>query len=134
MSMLEAVRDWLWQCPLLAEKRIDTDYLPERPGSVALESSTDRVLETYIDGSSKRRFEFLISVRPVYGDDISANLANLEFLERLSGWIDGSGTLPGLGGGRRVFSVSVIDSGYVYYADAVSAKYQLKVGVVYFSA
>ncbi len=129
---MEAVRNWLWSCPLLAQRRIDIDYLPERPGSFALESKDDRALAVYACGRSKRRFEFLISMRSVYGDDIAASLDSLELLERLSGWIDGCGTLPDFGAHAHVHSVSVLNSGCVYYADAVTAKYQLLVGAVYF--
>ena len=132
MTKMQSVRDWLLGCPELAGRRVGVDFLAAEPGSAALESRSDRVDTLYADGSAKRRLELLLSLRPAYGDDIAADLEALAALERIAGWVSSARTGFAFDGGR-VYSVEASDPGCVYYADARSAKYQLRLAVTYFT-
>lgn len=130
--MMKSVYDWIKRCPLLADRRITIDYLSNHPDSTALENSCDRLLNIYADGSSKRQFEFFISTRSIYGDDIDSAFNTINFLEQISDWIKNSETLPSSDSGIYIHSVSILESGHAYYSDSITSKYQIKVGIVYF--
>ena len=133
-SLIDSVYSWLTACPILAGFRVCIDYLPDDPDCCAIENKGDTLQQSCTDGSELRRYRFLISLRLLYGDDPDINGGNAAILEQLRRWIDGGELLPRPGGGRRPLKCAVLSEGYVYYADATTAKYQLEVGMDYFSA
>ena len=122
------------QCPHLSAFSFSVDYLSDSPRSCAIENSGESVLKQYSDGSSLRRYTFLISLRLPYADDPDLNSSNAELIENIRRWFESEAPLPNLGDGRKPLSYHIISDGYVYYADSMTAKYQLKLAIDYHSS
>jgi len=136
MSMMQSLRAYLRTCPLLAQERLNVDFLEGEAGAYSLESAPGQViLRRYADGSSVRQLPFTLSSRAFYGPDIRRNLDSLGFFEGLSEWLEdqsASGNLPEAGGGRRALAVRALTHGYAYAAETDSARYQIQCALDYF--
>lgn len=133
MTVLEAIKNYLAKCPLLAAERINADFLPPAIGSYSVElTPADPVLTRYVDGSTRRQTLFVLSSREAYGPQIRQNLENLEFFEQVSDWFETSGQLPELDGGRKAQKVEAVTCGYAFDADTDQARYQMQCRLTYF--
>ncbi|MBQ2755692.1 MAG: hypothetical protein IJF27_03360 [Oscillospiraceae bacterium] len=133
-SISKTLLNWLIQCPHLGGFVFSVDYLSESPFTCAIENSGDTLLKTFSDGSLLKRYVFLISLRLPYADDTDVNATNAELIELLRQWVESGIALPRLDGSRKSICCRVLSDGYVYYADSMTAKYQLKLALDYHSS
>ena len=137
MTNIEAVRAWLRTYPPLQEGRLNVDFLPEEAQNYAVEMiPCEPEVKRYFDGSSIRRFAFLLASCEFSGDDIQQNTDNLGFYEAFAAWVERQNQqrqLPLLAQGRTARRVKVTTNGYQYDADAHgSARYQIQMQMTYF--
>lgn len=138
MTVLEGLYQYFLACPLLAaERRLNVDFLPadQREYSISLAPSAT-VLRRYLDGSAKKQLSVIFGSSEYIDQTALQNLANAEFYEQLSAWIDQNGRkriYPDIGAGKQVLSFSCVTAGYLHNRDdSGHAKYQIQINLTYF--
>ena len=61
-SIIGALRDYFLSCPLLGDKPLNIDYLPERGLEYSIDTTpATEIVKRYTDGSSIRQYLFAVS-------------------------------------------------------------------------
>lgn len=99
------------------------------PGSI--------VIETYINGSSLRQFNFAFSSMESTADDL-ARLQNIGFYEAFAEWLESqsdAGTLPTLGAGQTAERIEATGWGYLFEeGESQTGIYQIQCRLVFHQA
>ncbi len=136
MTVMEAVREYLAACPLLAGGKLNVDFLPAEAASYSIEAvPVDPVVKRYIDGSELRRCAFVLATRAYYGEQIRSQLDNLAFFEQFGDWLDAqdrAGQLPVLDAPCTASRLRVTSSGYAFAPDTDTARYQIQCQLEYY--
>ncbi|WP_018592623.1 hypothetical protein [Terrisporobacter glycolicus] len=141
MTILEAIRNYIKECPYLSEfsRGINVDYLGENTNSYSIESiPATPIVRRYVDGSSIRQFLFVFSSREAYGQDAFQNLENIGFYELFSKWIEQQNRLrklPDLGEGKTVRKIETLTTGYtgeIMDMQMDKCRYQIQCRIEYF--
>ena len=133
MTIVEAIRDIIKQCPYLDEyyKGIGVDYLGSDTTYYSIESvPSQTVLKRDIVGNTKRQYLFNFASRELYGEEVRQNLENIGFFEHFSDWLEQfseAGEFPELGEGKEA-----ITSGYAFDTDLDKAQYQIQCRFLYY--
>lgn len=134
-SVLQAFADWLRGCPLLADQRLNVNYLGAEPVEYAIiEAPTTPVLQSYLDGSSIRRRAVAITAVKDYSSDLLQQLAETGFWEAFAQWVETQNeaeTLPDLGDGKTSLAVEVSATHYLLQTTAQTARYQIQLLLTY---
>lgn len=138
--ILEALFDYFSGCPLMADGRLNIDYLPEDTGEAGVEyaistTPTDSVMYRYRGGGARCRYPFAISSVNNYGPDEAQNLLNSGFYESLAAWLRKqmqARNLPELPAGLTPRSIQAIGPGYLYQPDVDAGKYQIQCELEYY--
>lgn len=137
-NIMEQVRKFIRTYPPLSNDKINVDFLPAEARSYAVESiPTKEVVRYYLDGSSVRQFEFVLSSREFYGEKIRQQLDNLGFYEDFSRWLTAqtmARNLPNLGEGKKAMIMEATTSGYAFAVDENKARYQIQCRLEYFQS
>ena len=134
-SILQAFADWLHRCPLLADQRLNVNYLGAEPVEYAIiEAPTTPVLQSYLDGSSIRQRAVAITAVKDYSSDLLQQLAETGFWEAFAQWVETQNeeeTLPNLGDGKTSLAVEVSATHYLLQTTAQTARYQIQLLLTY---
>lgn len=134
-SVLQAFADWLRGCPLLADQRLNANYLGAEPVEYAIiEAPTTPVLQSYLDGSSIRQRAVAITAVKDYSSDLLQQLAETGFWEAFAQWVETQNeaeTLPDLGDGKTSLAVEVSATHYLLQTTAQTARYQIQLLLTY---
>ena len=134
-SVLQAFADWLHGCPLLADQRLNVNYLGAEPVEYAIiEAPTTPVLQSYLDGSSIRQRAVAITAVKDYSSDLLQQLAETGFWEAFAQWVETQNeaeTLPDLGNGKTSLVVEVSATHYLLQTTAQTARYQIQLLLTY---
>lgn len=135
MSIVEALSIYLNGCPLLAEDRLNVDFLPPAAQSYSIEPvPCESLVSRYTDGTTVRQFLFVLASRELFGEDIAQQVDNLAFYESFAAWLqrqNDAGILPDLGAGRDARSIAAITCGYAFIPGAETARYQIQCKLKY---
>lgn len=136
MSITAAIRDYLEQYPGLSGGVMHVDWLPESARYYSIESvPCEPVLKQYMDGSSRRQFQFNLASSMYFGPDVDSQAENMEWFEAFDSWIQAQNytrQFPDLGEGRVCKSIEILSSAYpVAVDDSGIARYQLQMGITY---
>ena len=125
-------------CPLLHKgvifgvDKLDTeisytvDTVPHEP-----------ILRKYVDGGSKRQFQFVFASREAYGEKVLENLENSGFYEKFADWLEKNnqqGVFPDLGEFRSPYRIEILSSGYAFDTEDDSAQYQIQLALYYYQS
>lgn len=138
MTIVEAIRDIIKQCPYLDEyyKGIGVDYLGSDTTYYSIESvPSQTVLKRDIVGNTKRQYLFNFASRELYGEEVRQNLENIGFFEHFSDWLEQfseAGEFPELGEGKEALKIEAITSGYAFDTDLDKAQYQIQCRFLYY--
>lgn len=136
MTIIEGIRSYIAQCPLLKEGKLSVDYLGQEPTEYTIDvMPTSAVLKRYADGGSLREFLFIFGSREYYGKTVLQNLENSGFYEQFALWIeeqDKACNYPDIGEERRVQGISVTSTGYLFDATENNARYQIQCRLLYY--
>jgi len=140
VTIIEALFKYFDSCPLMADGRLNVDYLPENTKQAGVEyalavSPSDELVTPYIRGGARCRYPFVISSVNDYGPDAAQNIANTGFSEALADWLRRQTrlrNLPGLPEGMTPSSIRAIGSGYLYQPDIDAGKYQIQCELEYY--
>lgn len=136
--IIKALRDYISQCPYLYEfnKGINVDYLDNDSTTYSIEVvPCEPIIKRYINGDTKRQYDFIFASRESYGADVFQNIENSGFYEDFSSWIEeesSKGNLPSLEGNRESLEIKVSTTGYAFQTDDNSARYQIQLKLIYF--
>ena len=136
MSITAAIRDYLENYPGLSGGVMHVDWLPESARAYSIESvPCEPVLKQYMDGSSRRQFQFNLASSMYYSPDVENQAENMEWFESFDNWIQMQNLfrrLPDLGAGQLCKSIEILSSAYPVAVDGNGlARYQLQMGITY---
>lgn len=135
-SIIEAVADYFLQCPLLKDGVFRVDALGDEPLEYVIETGTfTPIVESYVDGSSIRRYQFNFGSREYYNMDRFQTIANSSFYESFTEWIeeqDASGNYPELPEGMHPEQMRCLSPGYMFDESMTNARYQIQLEIIYY--
>lgn len=136
MTVIEHLRQYFMEFPLLQGERLDIDCLRSKEGSYSIDSEPGDIVQRYLDGSTVRRFPFTISGRMCYSSDLKNQAENLEFFEELEAWLAKKELfldMPDLGEKRTTRTLEVLSSAYPFLVDENEelARYQIQLRLTY---
>lgn len=137
MTVIENVRAWLRQYPGL-DGRLDVDFLDEEADNYSIDTiPCEEILKRYKDGSVIKQFQFAVSSRRYYEQNIKQNISNLEFFEDLTAWVEQKAQkreLPEMDGDRTAQKIIVTSTAYPFIvSEDGKARYQIQMRLEYFS-
>lgn len=135
--MIESIRTWLRDCPLIDKKdRFNVNFLDADPICYTVEETpTSPIIKRYLDGSTVREKAFAVASRDEYGGDVLINIANSGFWEQFSDWVEQqnkSKNYPQMAEGQKPMTIEITTTHYLYEASATTARYQLQMKLTYF--
>lgn len=136
MSLISSVRTYLLTCPHLtagAGLLIDTvSNVPTQYGLFVLPGNP--IVESYVDGSSLRQFQFALQSVEYLSDD-AARQAAIEFYETFAEWLEdqsNAGVLPTLAAGKTAESIEATQSGFLFeFGESGTGVYQIQCRMTY---
>ena len=139
-TIIKALFHYFDRCPLMANGRLNVDYLPEDAKQAGIEyaiavSPTDEIIQAYRGGGARCRYPFIISSVYDYGPDAAQNIENTGFSENLAAWMrrqSRNRNLPKLPPGMDARSLRAIGAGYLYQPEVDSGKYQIQCELEYY--
>lgn len=137
MTVIENVRAWLKQYPSL-KGRLDVDYLGEDVDTYSIDTiPCEEIIKRYKDGSTVKQFQFAVSSRRYYEQNIKQNLSNLKFFEDLTTWIEHKAQrreLPQMDNNRTALKIVVTSTAYPFIvSEDGKARYQIQMRLEYFN-
>lgn len=134
-SIIEAVANFFLDCPLLGDGVFRVDALGDEPLEYVIETGIfTPVIETYIDGSSDRRYQFNFGSREYYSMDRFQTIANSTFYEKFAEWVetqDAAGHYPDLPEGMHPEKLHLLSPGYMFDESMRNARYQIQLELIY---
>lgn len=135
MKVIEAIKEYINNCPALKEYNVNVNYLEDDFDSFSIEETPcNPVLKRYIDGSSERQCQFVFTSKEPYSADVISNIDNSNFYEEFSAWIENNNRnsiLPVLEEGLESTKIKIISSPYIITADEDKAVYQISLQLNY---
>lgn len=135
-SIMEGLTDYFLQCPLLKDGVFRVNALGSEPVEYMLETGiTSPVLETYIDGSSIRQYQFNFNSRDSYSMDRVLAIQNESFYEDFCNWVEEqslTGNLPDMPEGCEAQALTILAPGFMLDATMENAFYQVQLQLQYF--
>lgn len=137
MTIIESLKHYFEQnAPAI--NVMGVDFLGDAVGNMVIEAvPCDPIVTEYLDGSSERRFLFVIGGREFYSEDVWQNIENCQVYETLQSWLERQtrcGILPEIGDGKSAVSLGVTSSAYILASDEPNstARYQIQCQLIYF--
>lgn len=136
MTVMQCVREWLRSYPGL-DGRLDVDFLDDDADTYSVDTvPCEEIIKRYHDGSAVKQFQFAVSSRRFYDQNIEQNLENLEFFEGLTRWIEGKSIareLPVMDNNRTAQKIVVTSTAYPFVVtEDGKARYQLQMRLEYY--
>ena len=136
MTVIECVRDWLKEYSGLSG-RLDVDFLGEDADTYSIDTiPSEEVIKRYKDGGCVKQFQFAISSRRFYDQNIAQNIDNLKFFEDLGAWVEKKAKarqLPVMDSGRTAQKIIVTSTAYPFIVDeGGKARYQMQMRLEYY--
>lgn len=136
MTVMQCVREWLRSYDGLSG-RLDVDFLDDDADTYSVDTiPCEEIIKRYRDGSVCKQFQFAVSSRRFYDQNIEQNLENLEFFEGLTRWIEGKAfarELPEMDNNRTAQKIVVTSTAYPFVVtEDGKARYQLQMRLEYY--
>ena len=136
MTVMESVQKWLKTYSGL-KGRLDVDFLDEDAETYSVDTiPCEEVLKRYKDGGTLKQFQFAVSSRRYYEQNIKNNLSNLQFFEDLTAWVENkacSRQLPTMDKGRQPLKIVVTSTAYPFIvSEDGKARYQIQMRLEYY--
>lgn len=134
-SIINSMVDYMMKCPFLKDGAFRMDAIGDEATEYSINIGTFApVIETYIDGSSDRRYVLEFNSREEYDLDRQQNIANSTFYEDLADWIDeqnAAGNLPVMPKGCHPETIQALSSGFLFNEEGETARYQIQIELTY---
>ncbi len=138
MKIIESIRNYIGSldCMSIFENAINVNFLDGETDNFSIEEiPCNPILKQYIDGSSKRQFQFAFCSREPYGAEIIQNIDNSGFYEDFSNEIEDKNSkaiLPIGDSNVEPIELKVTSSAYVVTTEEDTAMYQINLNFKYF--
>ena len=132
--MIEKIREYFIKNKIIDENcRINVDFLGEEPTEFALEPiPVNPIVESYINGSSLRQFQFQLLSCNAYGADVMQNMTNSSFYENLYETIENNSKKKNLPDIVGIQKIECLNSGGILDATTNTARYSIQMRILYF--
>lgn len=134
--MIDAVKSYIEGCPLLTAKKINVNYLGEKPCKYTIETiPASPVVKKYVDGGELRQYLFALTSRESYDADTIENMNVARFFEEFEAWIneqDNSSNFPTLTEAKCTpTKIEVTSTGFLSAADETTARFTVELKLTY---
>lgn len=131
--MIEAVRDYFMNCPLLKNGALNIDYLEGRSigYSINTEMNVNQVLRSYRDGGKLMQYPFSLMSAEIRSQDVLDQIQACGFYEDLQDWIEEQNEIGNLPNIEGIQSIEVKMPGCIVSADNDVAFYQIQCRLTY---
>ncbi len=136
MTVMQCIQEWLKTYSGLSG-RLDVDFLDEDAEAYSVDTiPCEEILKRYKDGGTIRQFQFAVSSRRYYEQNIKQNLSNLQFFEDLTEWVESKARareLPAMDKGRTAQKIVVTSTAYPFIVtEDGKARYQIQMRLEYY--
>jgi hypothetical protein len=136
MTVIESVREWLKEFSGLSG-RLDVDFLGEDADTYSIDTiPSEEVIKRYKDGGCVKQFQFAVSSRRFYDQNIAQNIENLKFFEDLGAWVEQRAKarkLPVMDSGKTAQKIVVTSTAYPFIiSEDGKARYQMQMRLEYY--
>jgi hypothetical protein len=136
MTVMQCIQKWLKTYSGLSG-RLDVDFLDENADTYSVDTiPCEEVIKRYRDGSTLKQFQFAVSSRRFYEQNIKQNLSNLQFFEDLTAWVEKKAharELPAMDKGRQPLKIVVTSTAYPFIvSEDGKARYQIQMRLEYY--
>lgn len=133
-NLIDSVRTFITTCPFMQDWRVNVDYLGDAMEYSIDPLPCDPVIQKYVDGGSKKQFQFAFTSKEEYDQDARINIENSGFYQQLDEWLESksfAGELPALEAGKSPVRIETMNSGYLYDVDGENARYRIECRLIY---
>lgn len=135
MTVIECLREWFKEYSGLSG-RLDVDFLSEDADTYSIDTTpSEEVIKRYKSGVIKQ-YQFAISSRRFYDQNIQQNIENLKFFEDLTAWVEQRAKarqLPTMDEGRTALKIVVTSNAYPFIvSEDGKARYQVQMRLEYY--
>ena len=137
MKIIESIRNYIGNldCMKTFENAINTNFLDGEIDSFSIEEiPCNPIVKKYLDGSSKRQFQFAFCSREPYGQEIIQQIENSTFYEDFAEEIEvknNQGILPIGVNGIEPIGIEITSGAYVVATEEDTAMYQINLNFKY---
>jgi hypothetical protein len=136
MTVMQSVQKWLKTYSGLSG-RLDVDFLDENADTYSVDTiPCEEIIKRYKDGGTIKQFQFAVSSRRFYEQNIKQNLSNLQFFEDLTAWVEKQARarkLPTMDKGRTAQKIVVTSTAYPFLvSEDGKARYQIQMRLEYY--
>lgn len=136
MTVIETLRKWFKGYSGLSG-RLDVDFLGENEDTYSIDTiPCEEIMRRYVNGDTVKQFQFAVSSRRSYDQNIKQNLSNLQFFEDLTAWVEQKAharELPLMDKGRTAQRIVVTSTAYPFIvSEDGKARYQLQMRLEYY--
>jgi hypothetical protein len=136
MTVIESIREWLKEYNGLTG-RLDVDFLGEDADTYSIDTiPSEEIIKRYKNGGCVKQFQFAVSSRRFYDQNIAQNVENLKFFEDLTAWVEAQARarkLPDMGEGKTAQKIIVTSTAYPFIvSEDGKARYQLQMRLEYY--
>lgn len=134
-TILKSITEYFMDCPLLQDGVFRVDALGFDGVEYVVETGTyEPILNRFVNGSTRRQFQFSFGSREAFSMDRVQNLENSGFYERLAEWVEElsfNDILPALPDGMYAEGIEVLSPAYVFDSSMTHARYQMPMRLIY---
>lgn len=136
MAVIQSVQKWLKTYSGLSG-RLDVDFLGEDAEAYSVDTiPCEEIIKRYKDGGTLKQFQFAVSSRRFYEQNIKQNTSNLQFFEDLTAWVEKKARareLPAMDKGRTAQRIVVTSTAYPFVvSEDGKARYQIQMRLEYY--
>lgn len=134
--MIDKIRDYIETCPYLDEfTAVNVEYLVDKVKAYSVNENAgyNPVLETYLNGSKLKQFNFSFDAKFYWNEEIQNNVDNSEFFENFSNWLEQNNDndiFPDIEGIKPI-TIGAITPGYIFATSADEAIYRIGCRLTY---
>ena len=133
-NLIDSIRTFITTCPFMQDWRVNVDYLGDAMEYSIDPLPCDPVIQKYVDGGSKKQFQFAFTSKEEYDQDARINIENSGVYQQLDEWLESksfAGELPALEAGKSPVRIETMNSGYLYDVDGENARYRIECRLIY---
>lgn len=133
-NILSYIRDFILTCPLFDGENVNVDYIGTNMTYSIDALPCDPIIKSYMDGGQQKQFQFALTSKEQYDEDVRINIENSGFYEAFEEWLDRQsmlGNLPDMEVGKSPARFETKNKGYLYDVEEVYAKYRIECRFIY---
>lgn len=133
MKIIEAIRQYFNECPLLDENaRINIDYIGLEAIEYAIYSEPiEPIYKKYVDGGSIKQFGFTFTTVNYYSPELAIQIENSGFYDEFNKWIEDNNKKDILPKVNGAIEIEILTNGFLLDVDTDKAKYQIQMKLIY---